>query len=160
MNITFNGEDSLMTFFQEPTDATEDGLQVTVVLLLDTASMLKQNHSWQVEKTKESEVFGAWFWLGMINDIFAPKRRGVYNTIIMTISNHHNLTRIILPSDDDDEEEEEDEEEKDDDISRTPMISDNLHFLDQPKLCRVRTTAKGKGKGKEEKKDCLSSGIT
>ena len=40
------------------------------------------------------------------------------------------------------------------------MISDNLHFLDQPKLCRVRTTAKGKGKGKEEKKDCLSSGIT
>ena len=42
MNITFNGEDSLMTFFQEPTDATEDGLQVTVVLLLDTASMLKQ----------------------------------------------------------------------------------------------------------------------
>ena len=71
----------------------------------------------------------------------------------MTISNHHNLTRIILPSDDDDEEEEED-------ISRTPMISDNLHFLDQPKLCRVRTTAKGKGKGKEEKKDCLSSGIT
>lgn len=53
---------------QEPTDATEDGLQVTVVLLLDTASMLKQTkHSWQVEKTKDSEVFGAWFWLGMIN---------------------------------------------------------------------------------------------
>ena len=38
MNITFNGESTL----QEPTDATEDGLQVTtVVLLLDTASMLK-----------------------------------------------------------------------------------------------------------------------
>ena len=51
----------------------------------------------RLRRPKNLKCLGAWFWLGMINDIFAPKGRGVYNTTIMTISNHHN-TRIILPS--------------------------------------------------------------